>query len=214
MERINETTKERKRRIKSEIFQHAADLMNRDVFDTVTIRDFCRTAGITTSMFYRHFPTKESLLLYYFDQAKERFLEQSPGYYSLDINKDNLGDKILDFYVWYAEYTKNYGVAFCTNFFNPKNRSLNANKGYNAILTTTDDFIIRAMTRDYSLPDSETPERLSRALCAIYKGIVFDWCSSGGNYDIVECVKRYMGEHINVILHVNMGKPFLKEARH
>ncbi len=44
------------------ILKAALDLMRRQDFDHVSVRDICKAAGITTGAFYHHFPSKEAML--------------------------------------------------------------------------------------------------------------------------------------------------------
>ena len=48
------------------ILQAALTLMREQGFDKVSVRDICRSAGITTGAFYHHFRSKEALLEYGF----------------------------------------------------------------------------------------------------------------------------------------------------
>ncbi len=57
----SERRKEQAQRTESAILQAALELMREDSFDTVTVRDICKKAGITTGAFYHHFQSKEDL---------------------------------------------------------------------------------------------------------------------------------------------------------
>lgn len=53
--------KEQAQRTETAILNAALTLMREKGYDTVTVRDICKAAGITTGAFYHHFQSKEEL---------------------------------------------------------------------------------------------------------------------------------------------------------
>lgn len=77
--------KEQARKTESAILEAALKLMREAGFEAVTVRDICKTAGITTGAFYHHFQSKEELfdkgftpLNQYMEKALEERHENSP----------------------------------------------------------------------------------------------------------------------------------------
>jgi len=54
--------RDQSRKTEQAILKAAMDLMRKQDFDHVSVRDICKAAGITTGAFYHHFPSKEALL--------------------------------------------------------------------------------------------------------------------------------------------------------
>jgi AcrR family transcriptional regulator len=61
----------KKERTRREIYTAAMKLLLRRGFDPHTIEDNCRSADVARATFFLHFPTKESLLYEYGEQANE-----------------------------------------------------------------------------------------------------------------------------------------------
>lgn len=74
--------KEQSLKTETAILNAALALMRESGFETVTVRDICKSAGITTGAFYHHFQSKEELFDKGFaplDQFVESALEQEPS---------------------------------------------------------------------------------------------------------------------------------------
>lgn len=57
----SERRKEQAQKTETAILNAALELMQKDGFEAVTVRDICARAGITTGAFYHHFKSKEEL---------------------------------------------------------------------------------------------------------------------------------------------------------
>lgn len=51
-------------------------LMERTPYPKITVSDVARRAGVSRTSFYRHFPTKESIIVDYFDHMFQEYLER------------------------------------------------------------------------------------------------------------------------------------------
>lgn len=183
-----ETKQMKNKKLKEHIFNVALELMQEIGFDSLTIRMICREAGISTGMFYQHFTNKENLLAYYYDKAQGDFD---------DIVNNRLAglpikEMLIEFYVWLFEFTSALGVDFCRNFFNSKNEVMNTNLFHNRIMDITNRAMEDAIAGGYSLSPGRTPYQVSKNLCVIAKGIIFDWSAHEGSYDMAEFGKELL----------------------
>lgn len=170
------------RKTKENIFNVALKLIQEIGFDNVTIRMICQEADISTGMFYQHFSNKEDLLAYYYDKAQESFDETVEKRLSgLPIR-----EQLIEFYVWLFEFTSELGVDFCRNFFSSKNEIMNTNLFHNRIIDITNRAMEDAISHGFSLPTGRTPYQISKYLCVIAKGIIFDWSAHDGSYNMAE----------------------------
>ena len=70
--------KEQARKTETAILSAALTLMREQGFDSVTVRDICKKAGITTGAFYHHFQSKEDLFAKGF-ASLDQYMEQALG---------------------------------------------------------------------------------------------------------------------------------------
>ena len=95
------TTQSKQAQTRAQIIRSAVELMSRQGFDGATMKDIARAAGIGDATIYNYFPTKEKLVLGYFDQLINDALadtRQTPGLdgYSLQERLQRLTDAVLE----------------------------------------------------------------------------------------------------------------------
>lgn len=183
MNTMNIETKEIKnKKLKQRIFDVALGLMNEIGFENVTIRMICQGADISTGMFYQHFSNKEDLLAYYYDEAQEKF----DAVINNKLADKDIREQLIEFYVWLFEFTSELGVDFCRNFFNSKNKAMNTNLFHNRIMDITNRAMEDAIAKGFTLSSGRTPYQVSKYLCVMAKGVIFDWSAHEGSYNMAE----------------------------
>ncbi len=95
------TSQKQQEQTRRQIVQSAVELMSRQGFEGTTMKDVARQAGIGDATIYKYFPTKERLVLGYFDQVVADALvatQQTPGLasYSLQEKLQRLTDAVLE----------------------------------------------------------------------------------------------------------------------
>ena len=95
------TSQKQQEKTRRQIVQSAVELMSRQGFEGTTMKDVARQAGIGDATIYKYFPTKERLVLGYFDQVVADALvatQQTPGLasYSLQEKLQRLTDAVLE----------------------------------------------------------------------------------------------------------------------
>ncbi len=182
---INET--------KIKIFKTAIKLLNEFGYDKLTIRKICEESNTSIGSFYHHFDNKDDLLSYYYTEAQNVYLTQKKA----EIENKNIKEKLLLFYIWYVEYTQSFGLDFCTNFFNSKNKGINTNLLYNSIFETTVTYLDSAKDQ---IIDGRNYRQVANDLCVICKGIIFDWCTHDGDYDMVKYTDELVSLYLNSVI--------------
>jgi len=66
--------------IKHYIIQALFKLMNEYVYEKITVTDIVNKAGVGRATFYRHFKTKEDVLIYYFNRITNSFIAEQRYY--------------------------------------------------------------------------------------------------------------------------------------
>ena len=191
-----ETKEMKNKKIKQHIFDVALDMMKEVGFENITLRMICQEANISTGMFYQHFSNKEDLLSYYYDEAQEEFNEVV----KTRLEGLEIKEQLIEFYVWVFEFTSNLGVDFCRNFFNSKNKVMNTNVFHNRIMEITNHAMEDAIAKGYRLTSGRTPYQVSKYLCVMAKGVIFDWSAHEGSYDMTEFGKKLITLTIDGLL--------------
>ena len=181
--------------IKHIILTNAIELFKKNGFDNVTINEICENCNITKRTFYYHYDSKKTLLLNYFslvDEDIETTLE--------DIDNEttwldkcwkvkeihvrgiaNLNTDILKNLIKIDMEQQNSMFSFKLNDFDPNLKRL------------------RQMVIEYTHKAQETgeidadtsAEDLSYCFASAFLGLAVNWCSTGGNYDLIEAAKKY-----------------------
>lgn len=191
-----ETRGMKQRKMKQRIFDVALSLMKQIGYDNITIRMICAEAGISTGMFYKHFTSKEEILAFYYEKAQ--------GDYDEMINGKLAGlpvrEKLVRFYVWICEFTAELGVDFCRNFFSSKNKLMNTNLFHNRLIEITNHCMEDAIAEGFTLSAGRTPYQVSKDLCVIVKGVIFDWSAHDGSYSMPEYAEKLLSRCIDGLL--------------
>ena len=197
MDLSNFETKDMKNaRLKEHIFDAALSLMKQIGFDNVTIRMICSEAEISTGMFYKHFNSKEGILGFYYDKAQGGF--DAVG--NQKLSGLPVRDQLVQFYVWVCRFTSDMGVDFCKNFFNSKNDAMNTDVFNNKLMQITNRCLEDAIAKGFTLSADRTPYKVSKDLCVIVKGIIFDWSAHNGEYDMAEYAETLLSTCIDALL--------------
>lgn len=187
-----ETKDIRNRKLKEHIFQVALSLMHQIGYDNITVRMICKEAGISTGMFYQHFDSKEDILAFYYDKARGDFEEVI----NRQLEGKPLPEQLVSFYVWVCNFTADLGVDFCRNFFSSKNKQMNTNLFHNQMIEMTNRCIEDACAAGFLLSPGRTPYAVSKDLCVIVKGIIFDWSAHEGSYNMAEFAENLLSRCI------------------
>jgi len=95
------TTKAQQDATRARIVRCAVDLIVRNGYDAVTMKDIAKAAAIGDATIYKYFATKERLILGYFDQVAEqavRVAHDAPDFASYDLQSklQRLTDALLE----------------------------------------------------------------------------------------------------------------------
>ncbi|MDR1801620.1 MAG: TetR/AcrR family transcriptional regulator [Lachnospiraceae bacterium] len=200
MTQIPPITKQQQKSLatKRRIFHAAREIFQRDGYENLSIKNICAVAGVSTGSFYHHFSSKDDLLSYY--------IEEQPGIVtnSLAIPKTwgEAKDAIIEIYLNYVKYCRELGVAFVSNYYTPKNQSLNPvtrSKRPYPILSVR-SFLEKALsdgalTLKYDLEQTLTDIRM------IVIGNVFEWCLMNGATDFEGNMSRSLGIYLDGLFH-------------
>ena len=175
------------------IFQTAVKLLKEEGYESLTTRRICEVSGTSNGSFYHFFRNKDELLAYYYRISAERFLAD----HQEKLDKASLFDQQMMLYQWYIRYSADYGVEFCMNFFNAKNRSIDPEYTPNAYYE-----ISRKCLHDHidQLREGENPDSIAMELCVMAKGIIFSWANERGDFDIDQTAEHMFRAYLSSVI--------------
>ena len=100
-------------------------------------------------------------------------------------------------YRWYIRYTADFGLDFCINFFNSNNRAIDPLYMYNAFYEISKKCLHE---KAGEIREGYEADQIAKELCILAKGIIFDWSSSRGSYDIEEVAERMFSIYLNGVI--------------
>ncbi len=182
---------------KDRIFRAAETILKKKGYEALSIKNICELAGVSNGSFYHHFQTKDDLLSYYI----EHLPTVNPTMFEVPGSLENVIHTIIEVYLNYAEYCKELGVEFLSNYYVPRNEALNPTLRTQRTypIVTVQHYLEKAIennvvTTDLSIVEITTDIRM------LVIGNVFEWCIHKGNTDFAENIRRSIGHYLQSTL--------------
>ena len=196
MSEIQELTKQQQksRETKKKIFNAAKNILQEKGYEALSIKNICEEAGVSNGSFYHHFKTKDDLLSYYIEEQPSI----NPDLLDLPESPDEAKTAIIQVYLNYVHYCQDLGLSFMSNYYTPKNQSLNpairTERPYPIV--TVHNYLKKALDAgvihlSYPLEDITTDIRM------IVIGNVFEWCLKNGDADFEGNMKRSLQAYLD-----------------
>ena len=196
MSEIKELTKQQQnsRETKKKIFNAAKNILQEKGYEALSIKNICEEAGVSNGSFYHHFKTKDDLLSYYIEEQPSI----NPDLLDLPESPEEAKTAIIQVYLNYVHYCQDLGLSFMSNYYTPKNQSLNpairTERPYPIV--TVHNYLKKALDAgvihlSYPLEDITTDIRM------IVIGNVFEWCLKNGDADFEGNMKRSLQAYLD-----------------
>lgn len=182
---------------KERIFRAAKEILQKNGYENLSIKNICKVAGVSNGSFYHHFKTKDDLLSYYIEEQPSI----NPEF--LDIPSDREGAKttIVEVYLNYASYCESLGVDFITGYYNPRNQALNPDirteRPYPIV--TVQHYLEKAVNAgviDLKLSITEVVTDIRMLVI----GNAFEWALRNGQVNLKENMKRSISHYLDGVL--------------
>ena len=179
---------------KDKIFRAAKHILQKKGYDQLSIKNICEEAGVSNGSFYHHFKTKDDLLSYYIEEQPSI----NPDLLDLPENAEEAKQTIIYVYLNYVHYCQELGVEFMSNYYTPKNQSLNplirTERPYPII--TVSNYLQKVIDANIIHP-SLALEDITTDIRMIVIGNVFEWCLKSGDTDFEGNMKRSLETYLN-----------------
>lgn len=179
---------------KAKIFKAAKHILQKKGYEELSIKNICEEAGVSNGSFYHHFKTKDDLLSYYIEEQPSI----NPDFLDLPKDADEAKKTIVYVYMNYVHYCEELGVEFMSNYYTPKNQSLNplirTERPYPII--TVQNYLQKCIDAGiinltHSLDETTTDIRM------LVIGNVFEWCLKKGDADFEGNMKRSLETYLD-----------------
>ena len=172
---------------KAKIFRAAKHILQKQGYEQLSIKNICEEAGVSNGSFYHHFKTKDDLLSYYIEEQPSI----NPDLLDMPRNAAEAKAAIIQVYLNYVHYCQDLCVEFMSNYYTPKNQSLNplirTERPYPIV--TVHNYLQKAIDADIIKPDLDL-EDITTDIRMIAIGNVFEWCLKSGEADFEGNMRR------------------------
>lgn len=182
--------KQQAEKTKRQIFDTALELLNQREFESITIRDIVKAAGVSIGTFYHYYNSKLDVFYETYQLADDYFAAEVVPL----LNQPTARERILCFFDYYAYYSGEYtGLSLTKLIYNSNNKCFDreAPEGMHPILIG----LVKDGLKRGELRTEETPEEVAQFLLIAVRGQVYHWCTNDGAYDLREAVRSFV-EHL------------------
>ena len=172
-------------RTREHLLDTSLEMMQKNGYQSVTVRDICAKADVSIGTFYSYFPSKTDLFLDIYKRADDYFTDTV----AVKIQGSNAKERIVDFFAYYAQLNVDTGVDLIGVLYNPENSWFTKKRPMQKVLA---DIVSAGFARKELV--SEMPEaQIVDYLFTIARGCSYNWCINGGKTDLVAQTKLYTG---------------------
>ncbi|MGF0033322.1 TetR/AcrR family transcriptional regulator [Bariatricus sp. SGI.154] len=179
---------------KDKIFRAAKHILQKKGYEQLSIKNICEEAGVSNGSFYHHFKTKDDLLSYYIEEQPSI----NPDLLDMPANASEAKQAIIYVYLNYVHYCQELGVEFMSNYYTPKNQSLNplirTERPYPII--TVSNYLKKVIDAHIIRP-SLSLEEITTDIRMIVIGNVFEWCLKSGDADFEGNMRRSLEVYLD-----------------
>ena len=178
---------------KARIYQTALSLMEKKNYQSITIEEISKSAGVSVGAFYHYFKSKNDIFFEIYQEA-DRYFEE---HVAIELQAPSGLPRILEYFVHYAGYCQRVGLDTVKSLYNPDNK----------LFIKYDRFMLQLLKQVVS--DAQTHRLLSTSLDAqqiteylliAARGVVCDWCLHDGRYDLNDAMQRYIARLLPIFM--------------
>ena len=182
---------------KERIFQAAKEILQKNGYENLSIKNICEVAGVSNGSFYHHFQSKDDLLSYHLEEQPSI----DPGLLDIPSNKESAKNAIVEVYLNYASYCEVLGVDFIAGYYHTRNQSLNPDirteRPYPIV--TVQQYLEKAVEAN-ALQLKLSIEEVVTDIRMLVIGNAFEWSLRNGEVDMKENIRRSISHYLDGVL--------------
>lgn len=182
---------------KERIFQAAKEILQKNGYENLSIKNICEVARVSNGSFYHHFQSKDDLLSYHLEEQPSI----DPGLLDIPSNKESAKNTIVEVYLNYASYCEVLGVDFIAGYYHTRNQSLNPDirteRPYPIV--TVQQYLEKAVEAN-ALQLKLSIEEIVTDIRMLVIGNAFEWSLRNGEVDMKENIRRSISHYLDGVL--------------
>lgn len=182
------TRTEQAQQTRQRLFDAAYALLQETPFEKITIREIVQRAGVSTGTFYLYFPSKLDVYYETYVIADEYFVDTVAPMLKLPTAKENL----LLYFDQYAIYNSEYTSFRLTKLLYNAENTCFLRRGDPGMLSVLRDVIQKGLDAG-ELDNSMNAEQIELFLMDAVRGLIYNWCIRGGDFNLRKSMARYIG---------------------
>ncbi len=171
---------------KRRIFDCALKLLMERGYENITIRDIVTAASVSIGSFYHYYSSKLDVFLETYSIADNYF----ETVVASEIEEKSFDEKFSLYFRHYAMYSSSVtSIALTKLLYAADNKRFDrgSSAGMHRVLIE----LLEEGLRGGNIKSDATAEELSQFFLISVRGLVYNWCTADGSYDLVEATERY-----------------------
>lgn len=182
---------------KDRIFRAAKEILQKNGYENLSIKNICDVAGVSNGSFYHHFKSKDDLLSYHVEEQPSI----DPELLDIPSNKEDAREAIVGVYLNYASYCDVLGVDFIAGYYHTKNEALNPDirteRPYPIV--TVQKYLEKAVAAN-AIQLKLSIEEVVTDIRMLVIGNAFEWALRNGEVDMKENIRRSISHYLDGVL--------------
>ncbi len=182
---------------KERIFQAAKEILRKNGYENLSIKNICEVAGVSNGSFYHHFQSKDDLLSYHLEEQPSI----NPELLGIPTGKECAKEAIVEVYLNYASYCYVLGVDFIAGYYHTRNQALNPDirteRPYPIV--TVQQYLEKAVAAN-AIQLNLSIEEVVTDIRMLVIGNAFEWALRNGEVDMKKNIRRSISHYLDGVL--------------
>ena len=184
---------------KTRIYQTALSLMEKKNYQSITIEEISKSAGVSVGAFYHYFKSKNDIFFEIYQEA-DRYFEE---YVAMELKAAPGQPRIIEYFDHYAGYCQRVGLDTVKSLYNPDNKLFIRYDRF--MLQLLKQVVIEAQTEQL-LTVELSAQQITEYLLIAARGVVCDWCLHDGHYDLSDMMQQYITRLLPIFIPLAVPK--------
>ncbi|WP_320151285.1 TetR/AcrR family transcriptional regulator [uncultured Tolumonas sp.] len=184
---------------KTRIYQTALSLMEKKNYQSITIEEISKSAGVSVGAFYHYFKSKNDIFFEIYQEA-DRYFEE---YVAMQLKAPPGQPRIIEYFSHYAEYCQRAGFDTVKSLYNPDNKLFIR---YDRFMLQLLKQVINEAQTEQLLTVELSAQQITEYLLIAARGVVCDWCLHDGRYNINDKMQQYITRLLPIFMPLAVPK--------
>lgn len=178
---------------KQRVFEAATEVMTAKGYDNATIQEICEKANVSVGTFYNYFASKEDIIVEVYKQVDEYFEELVE---TNQLHSTNMLDRALEIVYHQLKYAYDFGPDDVTQAYKAQIQA--GNKFFVSTQRSLPRILKEVIEEGQAkgeIRSDLTADEIATWVLVFSRGLIYDWCTHSGSYDLLEIGMRGV-EHV------------------